>query len=450
MNDNTERSDAGGRSNRRFVSDHDEIRTWADRNDMVPVRRRDDDRPDLVHRDEMRDEHTEQEWDSFLDDVRERDMVLAYTETDQNEVDDYRLAGRTEVVDAYDDMPESVEKDLLEGETVTTEVTEREVLETEVVERATIESELVDSQLIDSEIVGTEIVDEEIVGVAMVERTDAEVIEPGDRRYFDDDETVVVEEGGTVALEIDETRIETEEQIQRHTIESRVVQDDIEEDTSLEDESFDVDTADIHQHLEQSDLLPEHDDVIVEQRHIETEFDEDDVATSTLTTHSTVENVIEERKTVLADVTDVDIDDSHVVSEETIETGVIEEDTGSVADSAFETGRTSTAAAAADREEVARADDEYDHETVGDYDDEVEISDRVIGRSVELQDGTEVGIVSEVDDDGRAIYVDEDPSLTDKIKASLHMGGEDDAFRLGVEHVVEVTRDAIVVDSRRD
>lgn len=46
-------------------------------------------------------------------------------------------------------------------------------------------------------------------------------------------------------------------------------------------------------------------------------------------------------------------------------------------------------------------------------------------------------------------YVDRDPSATDKIKAHLHWGDDEDTSVLTADQVNEVRHDAVVVKGRR-
>ena len=463
MSEEPERTTADETEHYTVITERDAVRQWADDNDVVPVTRGESagsSQPELARRDAMESDHEERDWDSFLDEFEQQNLALAYTETEGG-VGDHRFVDRSHAVDEQGQIRASVEKELLEGETVQTEVTEREVVETEIVEETTIESQIVDSEVVDSEVVDTEIVDETLVDVAVVELADAEVVDEGDRTYFDRDEVIQIEEEGTVALEIDQTRTETVEQVERKTIESRVVGQDVHEESRVEDEStdIDIDEAGIHEHLEKSDLLDAPSGQVIDEQYIETEFDEDNVATSTLTTHSTIENVIDERKVVFADVDDVVIEDSELVSEEVIQTDIVESDmtavTGGEAgvDTTQSTESTSgegTTATATGTETGASSEAGTTTETgeSSELDREVEITDKAMGRTVEMPDGEEIGIVSDVDEDEGVLYVDEDPSIADRIKAHLQWGDEEDTSMLTRDQILEMRTDAVVVKGR--
>ena len=457
MSENPDHVNEGESERYTVITEREEVRRWADDNDVVPVTRGESggsSRPEFARRDEMGSDHEERDWDSFLDEFEEQNLALAYTETEGG-IGDHRLVDRSHAVDEHGQLRASVEKELLEGETVETEVTEREVVETEIVEEATIESEIVDSEVVDSEVVSTEIVDEKLVDVAVVELADAEVVHEGDRRYFDDDEVIQIEEEGTVALEIDETRTETVEQVEKRIIESRVVEQDVHEETRVEDESTDVDIdeAGIHDHLEKSDLLDTPADAVIDEQYIETEFDENNVATSTLTTHSTVENLIDERKVVFANVEDVVVEDSELVSEEVIQTDIVDSDMTAVTGGEANVDTTQSSETTMETETTGTdtatgTGTATDTEMSSERGEDVEITDKAMGRTVEMPDGEEIGIVSDVDEDKGVLYVDEDPSITDRIKAHLQWGDEEDTAKLTSDQLLKMRTDAVVVKGR--
>lgn len=445
-------------------TDRDDVRRWADENDIVPVVNTEAEgerRSDLVHRDEVQSHHEEREWNAFFEEFEDRNLAVAYTDAEGSDVGRHRLVERTHLVDEHGEMDDSVVKDLLEGETVQTEVTEREVVETEVVETATIESRLVDSEIVDSEIV-----EEQLVGVAVTEASDSEVVDVDEGRYFgDDDQVIEITESGAVVLEFDETRVETEEQIEKKIIESKVVEQDVDESSRVEDEStsVDIDAAGIHEHIGSTDLVDTRSDDLISDRYIETEFDEDNTATSTLTEHRTVENTVTERKTVLADITGVDIDDSTVVSEEVVATEIVDADTSAVTGRQFtdDAGTTASAGRAEttdtdrtgtmDEDRTADVNADEDHPVSGDagVSESMRIDDSAMGRDVVMPDGEKIGIVSDVDADRNRLYVDEDPSLTDKIKAHLHWSDDDeDTATLTPEQIREMNHGSVVVEGR--
>ena len=460
--------DRSGRDEResgyRALTNRDEIRRWADDNDLVPARRRDVDRRDrveLVRRDGLGEDHEEQDWDTFHESFDERNLAVVHRADAGG--GSFHLVDRDEVA-GCDEIDGALVEELLEGDTVRTEVTEREVVEKEVVEELTLESELVESEVVERALVDTEIVAEELVGVAVAEQTDAEVsddadrtsariADDADRTYLgeDDGETVEIEESGVVGLDIDETRIETEERIEEKTVETRVVETDVPGEAGVDERSVDtdIDVDNVHEHVRQSSVIDTGTGDALDQQYVETEIDGDDRATSTVREHRTIENEVTERKVVYAAIADVEIEDTELVGREEVERSLLESDETVDLSDAAAAGLTAPTgpmfAGAGVAPETAAPTMQTAERTPGTG--ENRVTGRLMGMDVERADGTTLGIVSDVDEDEDRIYVDEDPGLTDKLKADLHWSDEGDATLAG-EQIREVRRDAVVVDEQ--
>lgn len=462
-------TDPAGRDDRErsytVLADRDDVRRWADDNDVVPARRRGDDRGDdveLVRGGNLGDDYEAQDWDTFHERFDDRNLAVVHGTGASD--GSFRLVDRDDV-DEGGELDDDAVEELLEGEPVTTEVTEREVVEREVVTEATIESEVVESRVVDSQVVDTEVVGEELVGVAVAERTDAEVTddenddrasagfaytgdgERGSRAYFGGEEghTVEVEESGVIGLDVDETRLETEERLVERTVESRVVDAELaESDVGDDPVEVDVGVDSVHEHIGHSGVLETDADGSLDDRYLETEFDGPDLATSTVTEHRTVETEVTERKVVYASIADVDVEDSERVGERVVERSLVE--------SGESAGPSSDGPADAEAESGTGTTDDDPDATAGRQTPEGEdgvVTGRLMGLEVELTDGTTLGIVSDIDGDGDRLYVDEDPGLTDKLKADLHWSDGGDAV-LDADQVLEIRRDAVVVDGRGD
>ena len=511
----TNGSDLSDESGERTVyTDRTEVRRWADENDAVPVRHHTDEEapPNLVRRDEMREHHREHDWDEFLREFDELELALVH---DSGSDGGHRLVPRADLSEDRRTVDDAVTEELLEGETVETEVTEREVVETEVVEEATIESEVVGSEVVHSEAVDTEVVDEEIVDVWVVDETEAAVTDADGRTPLDGDRRIEIEERGGVVLEIDEERAEIVEEIEETVIESRVLDRDVEETTRSGEESIDIDidVAGVHEHIEGSGLVDTDADAVIGERHIRTEFEEDDRATSTISEARTVENRIAERKTVLAGIDDVDVGDRRVVSETVLDTEVLESEADRRAgltdrragdepsmDEATASGTTdesmadettdeptaggATADGTVTDQEMSGGTGSTDPEPSGtapgepasggttetdasptegrttasgtageeppiDWEGSKGTSERLMGRDVETVEGETIGIVSDVDETDRLIYVDEDPGLTDRLKANLSWGDDEDALVLTDDHVRGLEAGRLVVSAHQ-
>lgn len=78
--------------------------------------------------------------------------------------------------------------------------------------------------------------------------------------------------------------------------------------------------------------------------------------------------------------------------------------------------------------------------------DHAPVTDRLMGWDVELPTGEQIGMVSDVDEEHDAIFVDEDPSLVDRIKASIQWSDEGDGPIITSDRILEVDHDAVVVE----
>ena len=507
----TNGSDLSDESGERTVyTDRTEVRRWANENDAVPVRHDTDEEapPDLVRRDEMREHHREHDWDEFLREFDKLELALVH---DPGSGGGHRLVPRADLSEERWTADDAVAEELLEGGTVETEVTEREVVETEVVEEATIESEVVGSEVVHSEVVDTEVVDEEIVDMWVVDETEAAVTDADGRTPLNGGQRIEIEERGGVVLDIDEERAEIVEEIEETVIESRVLDRDVEETTRSGEESIDIDidVAGVHEHIEGSGLVDTDADAVIGERHIRTEFEEDDRATSTISEARTVENRIAERKTVLAGIDDVDIGDRRVVSETVLDTEVLESEADRRAglddDRHAGDGPSTGEATASGTAGESMADETTDEPTAGgatadgtvtdqemsggtgstdpepsgtapgrtsrtdaspterrttasgtageeppiDWEGSKGTSERLMGRDVETVEGETIGIVSDIDENDRLIYVDEDPGLTDRLKANLRWGDDEDALVLTDDHVRGLEAGRIVVSAHQ-
>jgi hypothetical protein len=416
------------------LSDPEEVRRWADANDVVPLQCEDASGPhttELRHREDLRDRHETRDWDAVLREFEDRNLAVVHERG--GDPGDCRLVDRDTVATDREDDADAT--DATGGG---------------VVEEATVESVLVGSEIVECEVVEREVVDRELVGVAVEER--ANVPADGDRDPPNGagsagGERVYLDEGGhttgpetrdVIGLDVDETRIETEERFEKHVVESRVVEADLDREGTVRHERVDTDAVvgRIHEHIRRSDVVDVRADQVLEDRHIETEFGEGDGTTSVVVEHRTVESEVTVRKVVYAEVADVEVEESDHVREEVLETGVLEADHPVHGASTGRPGGGTAGTSPVGDIPVVEGAPEPDG-GVGDY---------LIGREVERPDGETIGIVSDVDEDGNVLYVDEDPSLTDRIRASLQWGDEHDASALAFDRVREIRADAVVVE----
>lgn len=296
--------------------------------------------------------------------------------------------------------------DTLDEDDVQEALAEGETVRTDIVEHAVIESEVIESEIVEEDLVEEELVDQEVVGVAVAEERDAD-----DRAYLDDEgDAAVVEEDAALAVELDQFRSEVVEIVEQKTIESRVVED---EGTEVE-----ISVEGVEEHLAASDVVTTDGDEegFLDEFDVEHEFVEDDVVHSTLTERRTIERDVTEERVLVADVTDVDIDAATVTHEQLLARELAGDDAETIEAA---TGETATV---------------------------VEVSPDDIGKDVVTPAGENIGIVSDADSDDEVLYIDPDPSLTDRFMADLHWGDEDDTYPLAPRQIESIDSSTVVVD----
>lgn len=423
------------------LTDAADVRVWATEHGVVPVSNTGvwgSDRPELVRRNDVHPQQEPQDWERFSEQFETKGFVFVHGPSDET----FRLVDRDEV-DGRGVINASMAAELLGNDGTPAEATEHETESsaTTETEGPTLESELVRSEVVERDRLETEVVSKELVGVAVTERpgtdaaadrqrSDAARADDGERTYLGDDQghRIRLEAGGVIGLDIDETRLETEEWVEEHVVESRPVERD-------------VDAGVIYDHIERSGVFDSRPGQPVKGRHVETAFDEDDLATSTVIEHRTVENEVVERKAVYAEVTDVDVDRTEIVSRELLESTFLDPELGAedgtIADPEAERSSGDVTGNAAVVEPAMG-------------DDQDEITARLLGRDVELPTGETIGIVADIEEDQETVHVEEDPGLTDRIKASLNWGDGGDGPTLTGEEIREVRYDAVVVDRVED
>ena len=258
----------------------------------------------------------------------------------------------------------------------------------------------------------------------------------------------------------------TMEVLDRKTVESRVVDSDVVESDTVESDAVDIDIEGIEETILESDL-------------IEGELAEQTTETTTretiprgaITSERAEGDVIRsqfvERRVVETDSTEhrelsCEIADSHLVEavdsqSRIVERAIVDRDADEEAllqtpSAGTEEVRAAESSAAASEEAQQAADAETgvmaggeageSAETVADDEPhESQPTEDEIGKTVVSGD-EEVGIVSDVQ--GETLYVEADPSLTDKIKAAFEWGEvDDDSYPVEADHIESITDDVV-------
>lgn len=435
--------------NRRISTDRDTIRGWADEHEAVPARRTGsgETRYHVVRETDLGSDHERMEWDEFFAEIDDTEHVVVYEETAESEPFD--VLARDEALVESDVEREEIERALTEGEVVTSEVTETTVVESVIVEEATIESELVDTELVEERLIDTELIERECTGCNIVADREGEDDALFDEeRYFDavqsgersDHEGMgVFGTGGGkdlpyyAELEVRETWSATRELLERFTVESEIVHTDIAESDSIED--VDIDVEGVQRDILRSDLFDEDaDEEIVTQYDIESEFGEGDAIHTFFNRRRTVEDEVVDEKRLRADVTGGEIlgmermETIDIDSEFTDDEGLAPLETRDAEESAAEP--------ALDDESTASGGSTAG---TGSMADTPTLTEDDVGKEVVDATGEKVGMVATVDEGENVMYVDADPSITERIKAALDWGeiGKED-YPVDADHVSRI------------
>ncbi len=432
MANDTPPTDADEPEQRRMTRDPDRIREWAEARDAVPVRVRDSDDHghSFARRDELGENHEEYSWDEFERRFDDEDFVFVYHEEEPTGegLGFFEIVERERAFERADLGRDELEESLRRGETVTTEIVETQVVETEVVERDTIESEVIDTELVEREIVDSELLSREVV----------------ETEFVSDD---------MIEVTVDETRLDTIEEIERYIVESQVVDVDIEQDQEMESDETetDVELESVQRSILDSDVVRSSvaTDDVLEREVIQSQRTEGDTVRSELIERRTVEEELDERLEMQYVLEESELVESEVVSSETLEGEIIDvEEYGSMT-AGETTGIAGGETMADDDSDVTGI--EGEEATAGAGADEtaaptIELSHGDQGKDVVDESGQQIGMIAEVE--GQTAYVDPEPGLTDRLKARMDWGGHgDDDYPVDAAQIVEITDDEVVIRS---
>ncbi|MHC3438256.1 hypothetical protein ACYJ1Y_09165 [Natrialbaceae archaeon A-gly3] len=407
---------------RQLTTDRERIRAWADERDAVPVVHGEHHRRTFVHRDDVGNAHEEQTWDEFFEGLEDDDLVFVYHEEEPrgDDLGFFELVERGSLVDRARLEHDELESRLLEGETVTTELVETRTVEREIVETDTIETELVDSEIVSREIVDGEVVDREIVETKLI-----------------DDETI--------EAVLEETRYDTIEEIERLTVESRVVDVDIETHDEVDAGEVRSTIADetIQRSILESDLVRTSGDVdeVLSRGDIRTQRTEGDVVESHLVERRTVEEKVHDRRRMTYTLAEAEVIETEVTGSELLEAEIVDVEEYAISTDKAEAEPMGTEAVTEGTETGAETE-----AAAGTTSGPVELSTDDQGKDVVSESGEQVGIVADVE--GEMLFIDPEPGLTDRLRARFDWGEPDkDAYPVNVSQVREITDDEVVLKS---
>lgn len=428
MTNDTSSTETDEAQQRRMTSDPERIREWAEARDAVPVRVQDSEGHghSFTRRDEMGEHHEEYTWDEFEERFEGEDLVFVYHEEEPTgeEMGFFEIVEREQAFERADLGRDELEDSLRSGETVTTEIVETQVVEREIVERDTIESEVIDTDLVEREVVDSELVDRDIV----------------ETEFVSDD---------MIEVTVDETHMDTIEEIERYIVESEVVDVDIEQDEELERDDIrtDIELESVQRSILESDVVRSNvtPDDVVQQEVIQSQRTEGDAVQSELLERRTIEEEVTERLRMRYMLEDTELIESEVLTSEVLEGEIIDVDEyESMGIGEMETGTTETTG----DETMASTGTDTEMGTTDEMAESpaMELSQDDQGKDVVDESGQQIGMVAEVE--GQTAYVDPEPGLTDRLKARMDWGGHgDDDYPVESSQILEITDDEVVIRS---
>lgn len=429
---------------RQMTTDRDQIRAWAEERNAVPITAQDPEDPyRFYHREDLPADHTALDWEEFFDAFEAGDMVFVYDDTTpaEGELGFYDVSERETVIERTDLEREEIEQSLREGKTVTTELVETRTVEAEVIETDTIESTISDTTVIDRDIIESELIDREIVGTEFLDEN-------------------------RIAVDIDETRLDTIEEIERLTVESEIVDVDVEErgEIELAEVHSSITDETIQRAILDSDVVrssgPAED--ILERGRIRTQRQEGEAIVSHLVERRQLEEDVRARKRLVYTVEESDLLETEILGSRLLEAdlldieeyaeqeGITDEQAEARATGGGVEAGAGTGAGAGPMDEDAAAetgaisDEGSEAGTAGAEAGVHSLSDDDQGKEVIDEAGEQVGIVANIESE--MFYIDPEPGFTDRLKARFNWGEPDqDAYPVNVSQISDVTDDEVIL-----
>ncbi|MEA1932555.1 MAG: hypothetical protein U9O06_13555 [Euryarchaeota archaeon] len=301
---------------------------------------------------------------------------------------------------------------------------------------------------------------------------DETTAEPAADRQDETASTAGLDVGDGVVLDVHDTVRTTTEVFDRKTVESRVVDQEITEADTVESDAIDI--QGVEETIIESDLIDgevvtdetgetdaptagmpsgaiesertEGDAIhsqFVERRLVETESTEHHQLTCDISDHMLADTVDSRSTVIERAIVDREADEEVMLQEPEAGVRTSDEQIAAAEESA-------TPTAGADAEMAAEPGDTGEAGATsegGASDDSATemqaLTDDEIGKQV-VSGNKDVGIVSDVDTETQTLYVDPEPSLTDRIKATLDWGDtDDDSYPVGEDQIEAVDDDEI-------
>jgi len=366
--------------------------------------------------------------------------------------DEIEVSDRSEVISRATVESEAVEEALVEGETVESEITERRVVEHVVVEEATVQSEIVNRKIVQSDIVDVELLRTD-VNQCSVTRADPPDETTTDLTWFQPGTNL--NDPYDVEIDVDEEWEVTRDVVERITVESHIVDTDVEQTETVESDTMreTVDIEGVTETVLQGELVesPETAQAAVEHGHVESQFREDDVIETNLLRRQTIDEEMTVSKEITGEVSDAETVSADAVSHTVVESEIVEQGEYDVdlAASIAAAETTTEAETTTTETETATADTGMAETTVADEDVRITPREEDEGKTVVNPDGEEVGMV--IDVESGQMYVDPHPSITDRIRTVLGWSDHDeDSYMLGTDHIDHIDDDQVVLSMEHE
>ena len=253
-------------------------------------------------------------------------------------------------------------------------------------------------------------------------------------------------------LEVEETWAVTRSFTEEFIVESVVTDTEVTEADTVED--YDIEVEGLHRSIVKSGILKEDvpaDEAMAEYE-IQSELSEPDRITTTFVRELTVEDEIVDKALATASITGTQPLEMEVVRTKQLENVAASSDThqeteaGTTLDADEETSthqKTEAGAALGAGEKTST------HSTAGKgAGSRVTITRDSIGDPVVNAKGERIGMVTEVEEEANALFIDPEPGITERIRAVLGWGDvDDDDYRLEAEAISRITDDQIELKS---
>lgn len=255
-------------------------------------------------------------------------------------------------------------------------------------------------------------------------------------------------------LEVEETWAVTRSFTEEFTVESIVTDTEVTEADTIED--YDIEIEGLHRSIVEGGIIKEDipADEAMSDYEIESELSEPDRITTTFARELTVEDEIVDKVQATAGITEIQPLEMEIVRTRQLENVAATSDTHEEmeaeeaaafdADEEMSTHEETEAGTALDTDEETPT-----HSTAGEgAGSRVTLTDDSIGKPVINAKGERMGMVTKVEEEANALFIDPEPGIAERIRSVLGWGNADeDDYRLEADMISRVTDDGVELKS---